>query len=221
VFPRYTDAAKRAIFFAHTEAMHRNEHLIRPADILIGLTWEADSGQSPASLKELAVKLRGLVGIPHLPSTSLPYQREGAIPLDADAKKVIASAAAEADRDGQYWIDSDHVLRGLLTVPNDAADALLTVGLDLESVRSASTTFRRNFPAAPAPVWGRVRLWVDRYKYLMLLVVFVVVLVLVLNSGGRSSEGDLSLVTAPAALRLAESPSRSRKCASSYPHCGR
>jgi hypothetical protein len=42
------------------------------------------------------------VGIPHLPITSLPYERGAHIPLDDDAKKAVAYAAKEADLDRQY-----------------------------------------------------------------------------------------------------------------------
>jgi Clp amino terminal domain, pathogenicity island component len=185
MFLRYTDAAKRAIFFAHTEAMHRNEPSISTADILIGLTWEADSPPSSTSpLKELAVALRGAVGISHLPSTSLPYRREGAIPLKPDAKKAVAFAAAEADRDGQFWIDSDHLLRGLLSFDNEAKKALLSAGIDFEAARAASLSYRQRFPAPPIPVWRLVRLWVRRYRFPLLFLGIIILLLLVVKLRG-------------------------------------
>ena len=141
--------------------MHRNEREIRPADVLVGLTWEPHS-HLLRLLKDSAVTLRGILGIPHLPSSLLPYRRAGAIPLDAAAKKVIRAAGTEADRDGQYWIDSDHILRGLLSFPNEAAAALASVGCDLASARVASIEFRRDSPQPPAPTWGRIKLWMAR-----------------------------------------------------------
>ena len=133
MFKRYTDEAKRAIYFGHIEAVHRDERSISTRDLLIGLTWERGTRADKISaLKEDAVARRAMLGIPHLPITTLPYMRKAEIPLDQEAKKTIAYAAKEADQDGQYWIDTDHLLRGLLRFPNAASGAL--AGVDLLSL---------------------------------------------------------------------------------------
>lgn len=121
LFERYAADAKMAIYFALIEALHRNEKFISVGDLLVGITWDSESRASKiVSVKELAISLRSSVGIPHLPSTSQPYKRGAHIPLDDDAKKAVAYAAEEADQDRQYWIESDHLLRGLLRFPNNA-----------------------------------------------------------------------------------------------------
>jgi hypothetical protein len=163
-FERYGDGAKRAIFFAHIEAVHRREESISVGDLLVGLTRDGESRACKiAPLKEQAVVLRPLVGIPHLPSTSLPYQRGPDIPLDDDAKKAVAYAAEEADRDQQYWIDSDHLLRGVLRFSNNAAEALLSANVHLDSLRSASAQNRMEFPSAPAPKWAGLTRILSKY----------------------------------------------------------
>ena len=164
MFERYTDEAKRAIFFAHVEAVHRNEQSISVRDLLIGLTWESQSVACKiGSLKKNAVELRSSVGVPHLPITSLPYMRKSDIPLDGDAKKAVAYAAKEADHDRQYWIDSDHLLRALLRFPNDAANALLSTGVQLQSLRSASAQHRKEFPPPPVPKGARLKTILRKY----------------------------------------------------------
>jgi hypothetical protein len=65
MFSRYTEQARRAIFFARLEAAHRDEEFIRAKEILLGMTWEEDTrAASLGSLKSHAVALRASVGIP-------------------------------------------------------------------------------------------------------------------------------------------------------------
>lgn len=164
MFERYAFDAKKAIFLAYIEAVHRKEQSISVGDLLVGITWDIESRACRiAPLKESAVMLRSLVGIPHLPSTSIPYERGADIPLDDDAKKAVAYAAEEADLDGQYWIDSDHLLRGLARFPNSAAGALSKANIHLDSLRSASVQHRDEFPPAPAPKWAGVKKLVRKY----------------------------------------------------------
>lgn len=164
MFERYAFDAKKAIFLAHIEAVHRKEQSISVGDLLAGITWDTKSRACKiAPLKERAVLLRSLVGIPHLPSTSLPYERGADIPLDNDAKKAVAYAAEEADLDRQYWIDSDHLLRGLLRFPNNAAEAMSKADISLDSLRSASVQHRNEFPPAPIPKWAGARKLVKKY----------------------------------------------------------
>ena len=178
MFERYAFDAKKAIFLAHIEAVHRREPSISVGDLLVGITWDAESRACKiAALKDIAVMLRSSVGIPHLPVTSLPYERGADIPLDDDAKKAVAYAAKEADLDRQYWIESDHLLRGLLRFPNNAAEALLKANTHLDALRSASVQHRKEFPPAPIPKWAVVmkvvrKYWVRGLVAAILLMIF-------------------------------------------------
>lgn len=175
-FERYTDAAKRAIYFARLEANHRDADAITPEHILAGLTFESDSTLTGiAPLKELAVTLRAQMELPHLPSTSLPYLRDRDIPLTPDGKKVLAYAVMEADRGWDYWIDCGHLLRGLLRFPNVAYHILEETGINLSSVRSASKRRGRVHPTNPPPRWGYLRLGISRNRSLLAFLAFLLV----------------------------------------------
>lgn len=186
MFERYTDPAKRIIFFARLEANHRLEDHITPKDILAGLAWESGSrAMRIAPLKENAVLFRSLVGIPHLPISSTPYlEITRDIPLDKDAKMVLAYAASEADRDKEYWVDSDHLLRGLLRIKNPAATALKSIGLDLKTLRTESRNDRNALPPISAPEWARLGLtwnkWKGRLRDHAELLFFIALLVLLI-----------------------------------------
>jgi ATP-dependent Clp protease ATP-binding subunit ClpA len=181
-FERYTDAAKRAIYFARLEANHRDVDSIMPEHILAGLTWESDSTFAGiAPLKELAVTLRAQMELPHLPSTSFPYLRDRNIPLNDGAKMTLAYAVEEANRDRQYWLDCNHLLRGLLRFRNRASDVLEQSAINLGSVRSAAKLRRREHPANPAPKWGYLMLAIDRSRPLLFwLVILIAILAIVL-----------------------------------------
>jgi ATP-dependent Clp protease ATP-binding subunit ClpA len=187
-YDRYTDAAKRAIYFARLEANHRDADSIKPEHILAGLTWESDSTLAGiAPLKELTVTLRAQMELPHLPSTSLPYLRDRNIPLNDGGKITLAYAVEEVNRDKQYWIDCNHLLRGLLRFPNGAREALEQSGINLGSVRSAAELHRRKHPANPAPKWGYAKLAIDRRRPLLVwlaLLVAILAVVLLLQLRG-------------------------------------
>jgi ATP-dependent Clp protease ATP-binding subunit ClpC len=165
MFERYTDPAKRIIFFAKIEANHRLEDHISPRDILVGLMRESNSrAMRVAPLQQNVLLLRYLVGIPHLPISSVPYlDNTREVPLDRDAKMVLGYAALEADRDKQYWLDSDHLLRALLRFNNSAEIAAKTIGLNLNALRIASAKDRTDLPPMPAPEWARLRLNWNRW----------------------------------------------------------
>lgn len=149
MFERYTEQARRAIFFARFEAIHRCATAVSPVHLLMGMSWEEDSRAVRAvSLKDKLRELRMLLGVSLRPCTDVPYNhKEPDIPLDKDAKTALAHAAREADRDWSEQIDTDHLLRGLLLFENEVAKALGSISLDLETVRESCRRDRREFPS--------------------------------------------------------------------------
>jgi hypothetical protein len=157
MFERYTEQARRAVFYSREEAIHRDAAEITSAHLLSGVAWEESSrANAVASLKDKIVDLFGLMGLPHRPCTAIPYLTNRDVPLTKDGKLALAYAAEEADRDSQYAIDTDHLLRGILRFPNESSVALGTVGVTLKATRKAS----RNIQAVSGPVArSRMRFW--------------------------------------------------------------
>lgn len=151
MFERYTEQARRAVFFARFEAIHRRAASISAAHLLLGLSWDDDSrAVAVGSLKDNLVELCASMGIQHRPCTNLPYDSKANIPLDRNAKMVLAYAAEESDKDQLYSIDTDHLLRALLRFSNEASIALKSISLDLPTVRAASERHRIEFPPEPS-----------------------------------------------------------------------
>jgi hypothetical protein len=95
------------------------------------------------------------------------------------AKITLAYSVEEVNRDRQYWIDCNHLLRGLLKFPNGACEALEQSGINLGSVRSAAKLHRRKHPANPAPKWGYLKLAIDRSRPLLVWLALVVAILAV------------------------------------------
>ncbi len=166
MFERYTDEAKRAVYFAALEASHRGARFISVRDILAGLTWEDGTRACQiAGLKEKAIGLRSAAEIPHLPITSRPYKEIAEIPLDDDGKKALAYAAAEAKHDRQFWIDTDHLLRALARFPNAVTNALAAANIEMSALRNASKQHRQRSPGKKRPnLARRIRIRVPQAK---------------------------------------------------------
>jgi ATP-dependent Clp protease ATP-binding subunit ClpC len=176
VFERYTEQARRAVYFARYVAGHQRAGFITTAHLLIGLSWEVTSRASViGSLNEHMTEFCELFGI-RLPFVKTKEKQQLSLPLDNKSKMVLAYAAKEADRDWQYWIDTDHLLRGILCFPNDAASALETISLDLATVRAASKKHRTELPPGPTPYLCAI--WYFLRSKLRVIAKWLIVLVL-------------------------------------------
>jgi ATP-dependent Clp protease ATP-binding subunit ClpC len=148
MFERYTEQARRAIYFARLEAIHRRADAITPAHMLLGISFDEDSrANSIAALKDnLCGTLSMSLNIPQRPCTSIPYSTKTEIPLSDDAKKTLAYAALEAGWSWHHRLDTDDLLCGLLRFPNEVSEALRPVGVTLQTVRAASKRHRKQHP---------------------------------------------------------------------------
>ena len=147
MFERYTEEARRAIFFARAEAGYSKAEFITPTYLLQGLMWDPHLPSCPLSaVKAQESDLRTLLKAHSRSDIKTPSDMGPNVGLDPEAKKVLAYAAQEATADDSYFIDADHLLRGLLCFPNEASGALKTIELDLATARDASKMHRAKYP---------------------------------------------------------------------------
>ena len=147
MFERYTEQAKRAIFFACFEAASQPADKISTAHLLIGLSREKGSrADAVGSLKEHTAQLRSELRIPPPPRGTENGFRLKSIPLNNNSKMALAYAAQEARMDDSYYIDTDHLLRGILRFPNEATGALHSISLDIATAQILSRRNREEFP---------------------------------------------------------------------------
>ena len=151
MFERYTEQARRAIFFARHEAVFQPAETIKTGHLLVGLMRERDSRAVViAPLKENETAIREALGIPP-PTSEVWPDRDIKLPLDSNSKLVLTYAVQEAELDKEYWIDTDHLLRGLLKSPNETMAVLQSISLNLDKARNASKRNRVESPSKPPP----------------------------------------------------------------------
>jgi ATP-dependent Clp protease ATP-binding subunit ClpC len=129
MFERYTEKARRIVFFARYETSQTGSHIIEPEHLLLALLREAralfDSAKIEAMTEELrrAVRVEGAVI-----STSVD------LPLSHTAKRVLAYGAEEAKRLHHAHIGPEHVLLALMREPGFAATTLDKHGIHRDRI---------------------------------------------------------------------------------------
>ncbi len=136
MFERYTEKARRVIFFARYEASAFGASQIEAEHILLALLREDKTLRSRLS------------HLPHGSAESIRMEIEGRriirertsshidLPLSEEAKHVLAFAAEESDRLGDRHIGAEHLLLGLLREEKSiAAEILYERGLRLSDIR--------------------------------------------------------------------------------------
>ncbi len=135
MFERYTEKARRVIFFARYEASQFGSPYIETEHLLLGLLREDKALtnrflRSHASVESIRKQIEGHTTIREKVSTSVD------LPLSNECKRVLAYAAEEAERLSHKHIGTEHLLLGLLREEKCfAAEILHERGLRLSTVR--------------------------------------------------------------------------------------
>ena len=114
MFERYTERARRAIFFSRYEASQFGATYIEAEHLLLGIMRE------DATLRvQLERKPSGSDAIRRLieqrtPPTGRKVSTSVDMPLSAESKLILARATEECESLGQKWIDSGHLVLALL-----------------------------------------------------------------------------------------------------------
>ena len=142
MFERYTESARRSLFFARYECSQLGSMQIDTEHVLLGIIREgvgltgrllARADVEPAALRdEICGEAAGAEKV----ATSVE------IPFSESTKRVLRHAAEEADRLGHGYIGTEHMLLGLLREESSKAATTLTRhGVTLDAVRADVTLF--------------------------------------------------------------------------------
>src|SRR5271157_2161553 len=135
MFERYTEKARRVIFFARYEASQFGSPYIETEHLLLGLLREDKALanrflRSHAAVESIRKQIEGHTTIREKVSTSVD------LPLSHECKRVLAYGAEEAERLGHKHIGTEHLLLGLLREEKCfAAEILHERGLRLSTIR--------------------------------------------------------------------------------------
>jgi len=135
MFERYTERARRVIFFARYEASQYGSSYIDTEHILLGLLREDFALMNRCvgpiqSATEIRTEVERVI------QRGPPIATSVEVPLTANSKKILKFAAEEADRLAHRHIGTEHVLLGIFRLPDSlAAQLLLARGARPDAIR--------------------------------------------------------------------------------------
>ena len=136
MFERYTERARRVIFFARYEASQLGSNSIETEHLLLGLIREGKGltsrifSKSHLSMESIRKEIEGRALYRDKVSTSVD------IPLSPESKRVLGYASEEAERMLHNYIGTEHILLGLMREEKCVAAGILgEKGMRLSAVR--------------------------------------------------------------------------------------
>jgi ATP-dependent Clp protease ATP-binding subunit ClpC len=161
MFERYTESARRALFFSRYEASQLGAVSIETEHLLLGLVREGAvlTVLLPVPLDRIRREIEGRAVFREKVSTSVEF------PFSAETKRVLGFAAEEADALRHAHIGSEHLLLGLLREEHSvAASTLAAQGIRLSDVRREVAKLRVPLEASSQ---SPAQLQVDQIKRLV------------------------------------------------------
>ena len=135
MFERYTEKARRVIFFARYEASQYGSPYIETEHLLLGLMREDKALanrflRQQGSIESIRKEIEARITIRERISTSVE------VPLSAECKRILNMAAEEAERLGHKHVGTEHLLLGILREEKCfGAEILMERGLRLSTLR--------------------------------------------------------------------------------------
>jgi len=136
MFKRYTEKAKKVVMIAQEEAINLNHDYIGSEHILIGLLKE-EEGVASLVLKQLGLNVDKVTEEVERLVGKGEYQQIGEIAFTPRAKKILELASQEASQLKNNYIDTEHILLGLIKEGSGVAVRILSdLGVNLDNVYS-------------------------------------------------------------------------------------
>ena len=136
MFERFTEGARRALFFARYEASVLGSVSIETEHLLLGLIREPTEvtglifAETRLPLEDFRKEIESRTTLREKVPTSVE------IPFSAEVKRVLQYAAAEADRLLHNDVNAEHLLLGILREEGSvAASVLVEKGMRLDTAR--------------------------------------------------------------------------------------
>ncbi len=149
MFEKYTEKARRVIFFARYEASQFGSPTIEAEHLLLGLIREDKNlasryfPKAQATIQKIRKEIEGRTIVREKVSTSVD------LPFSEESKRVLNSAAEESSNFSHRYIGTEHILLGLLREDKSiAAEILREYGIHEELIRDelSRNTPEKNMP---------------------------------------------------------------------------
>lgn len=130
MFERFTEKARRTVFFARYEASQFGSAFIEPGHMLLGLLREDRALVPGIDAEAVRKELEAIYPPGERVSTSID------LPVSRDGQKIFAYAAEEAENLRHKHIGTEHMLLAFLRDESSPCGRLLRKhGVELESIR--------------------------------------------------------------------------------------
>ena len=137
MFDRFTERARKVMQLSNHEALRRWHEQIGTEHMLLGLIRE-EHGLAASALKAMGVDLQAAQR--EVDRVSPPGPQEPAstkLPPSTAAKKAVVNALEEVRRTKAPNVDTEHLLLGLMRVPDSKSTHVLeSMGVSLDALRS-------------------------------------------------------------------------------------
>jgi len=149
MFERYSEKARRVIFFARYEASQFGSPAIDTEHLLLGILRESQDLLLSVSPSAVAETIRERIRLQAPSGGRIPTSVD--LPFSESAKGALNSATEEADRLGSKTISAQHILLGLLREENCLAQRILAeLGVTLETARQIAAGWAEKDAGSPA-----------------------------------------------------------------------
>jgi len=141
VFEKFTEKARRVMFFARYEASQFGADSIQSGHLLLGLLRESEKA-SMTLLERLGVntaRLRDRLNSEMAPpgGVASPTSTAVDIPMEEEVKRILQHAAHESSRLNAKHVGAEHLLLGMMHEPGCLAGRLLReMGADMTGARA-------------------------------------------------------------------------------------
>src|SRR5262245_44740939 len=153
MFERYTEQARRALFFARYEAFERGSPFIETEHVLLAL-FRDEQSLTARVFARAGLSLDGVRRqVKARTSQHAPLTESSEVPFSAGTKRVLQYAAQEADRLLHNHVGTEHVLLGLFREEQATAAAILRdLGLRISTVRDQIVESMSSFTSLELPL---------------------------------------------------------------------
>ena len=136
MFERFSEQARRVLFFARAEVSDWGSPQVEPAHLLLGIIREGKGAAYELLFDSSHVDARTLVRDVQGQLEKRPrFATSIEIPFSSSTKEVLTATVAEAERLHDREIGTEHLLLGILCSDSAASAALASHGVTLELAR--------------------------------------------------------------------------------------
>jgi len=183
MYERYTERARRTIFFAKEEAVAAKSSYIEPEHLLLAIIQSCEPELNDAlKLRDFESDLRA--EFPGQPENI--GSKRADVPLSNQSRRLLGNAAEEADKLNSFAIEPRRLLLGILRETESPAARFLSAhGIDLASTRRVAASLPTE-PGGPTTesilrhdAWiknARRRSWISQAMQIVLFVLLAILM---------------------------------------------